>query len=164
MPKAAKPKAALAGKKPASAKKNPRFRKTSAKKEIPVRKKLPGKKISPRSAAQPPDLAKLAGKSLHDDVGPLLAAVGLRLQLLRMDQPATEERIDYALDLLDTAMERVRALSQMLSPSPLASNVGRSPNDAISTGPFAAVLAALSPAAPPASASSAVRPARKRRS
>jgi hypothetical protein len=28
---------------------------------------------------------ELAGQALHDDIGPMLSAAGLRLQLLRMD-------------------------------------------------------------------------------
>jgi signal transduction histidine kinase len=60
-----------------------------------------------------------AGKTLHDDVGPLLASAGLRLQLLRMDHPQAAEQISELLVTLDDAMERVRALSRELSPSPL---------------------------------------------
>jgi signal transduction histidine kinase len=61
-----------------------------------------------------------AGKTLHDDVGPLLAAAGLRLQLLRMDHPGTADQVDELLATLDDAMERVRALSRELSPSPVS--------------------------------------------
>jgi len=62
-----------------------------------------------------------AGKALHDDVGPLLVSVGLRLQLLRMDHPQAAEQINELLVTLDDAMERVRSLSRELSPSPLTS-------------------------------------------
>lgn len=60
-----------------------------------------------------------AGAVLHDDVGPLLSAAGLRLQLLRMDFPDAAERVREVMDALDDAMERVRALSQSLNPSPV---------------------------------------------
>src|SRR5258706_6692666 len=60
-----------------------------------------------------------AGRVLHDDVGPLLSAAGLRLQLLRMDFPETAEALREAMQALDAAMERVRALSQELNPSPV---------------------------------------------
>lgn len=54
-----------------------------------------------------------AGRALHDDVGPLLAGAGLFLSTAP-DDPAVKE----ALAALDQAMERVRALSQQLNPSP----------------------------------------------
>ncbi|MGD1097814.1 MAG: histidine kinase [Bryobacteraceae bacterium] len=60
-----------------------------------------------------------AGRALHDEVGPLLTAAGLRLQLLRMDFPDAAARLNEVLQTLDDAMERVRALSQRLSPSPV---------------------------------------------
>jgi signal transduction histidine kinase len=60
-----------------------------------------------------------AGKALHDDVAPLLAAAGLRLQLLRMDHPQTAERVTEVMVTLDDAMERIRTLSQELSPPPV---------------------------------------------
>ncbi|PYT15364.1 MAG: hypothetical protein DMG59_14075 [Acidobacteria bacterium] len=60
-----------------------------------------------------------AGAALHDDVGPLLSAAGLRLQLLAMDFPKATERVREVLDVLNDAMERVRALSQVLNPSPV---------------------------------------------
>jgi signal transduction histidine kinase len=59
-----------------------------------------------------------AGKALHDDVGPLLTAAGLRLQLARMDAPDAAGPINEALQILDKAMDQVRALSQKLHPSP----------------------------------------------
>jgi signal transduction histidine kinase len=66
--------------------------------------------------ASPVD-AKRAGRILHDDVGPLLSASGLRLQLLKMDHPDASAPVDEVLAILDDAMERVRALSQELAPS-----------------------------------------------
>jgi signal transduction histidine kinase len=57
-----------------------------------------------------------AGKTLHDDIGPLLSAAGLRLQLLRMDFPDTAERVREVTEVLDEAIGRVRALSQELRP------------------------------------------------
>jgi signal transduction histidine kinase len=62
------------------------------------------------------DKLRRAGKTLHDDVGPLLAAAGLRLQLLRMDHPQASEQVNELLVTLDDAMERIRALSRELSP------------------------------------------------
>jgi signal transduction histidine kinase len=59
-----------------------------------------------------------AGRVLHDDIGPLLSSAGLRLQLLRMDYPETAERVREVTEALDQAIDRVRALSQELRPSP----------------------------------------------
>lgn len=75
-----------------------------------------------------------AGKTLHDDVGPLLAAVGLRLQLLRMDHPEASEQVNQLLATLDEAMERIRALSQELSPSPVGAQPGFVPDSATKKG------------------------------
>jgi signal transduction histidine kinase len=61
-----------------------------------------------------------AGKVLHDDIGPLLSGAGLRLQLLRMDYPETAESVREVTETLDQAIDRVRALSQELKPSPFA--------------------------------------------
>jgi signal transduction histidine kinase len=60
-----------------------------------------------------------AGRVLHDDIGPLLSAAGLRLQLLRMDFPDAADRAREVMEVLDEAMERVRELSQALNPSPV---------------------------------------------
>ncbi len=57
-----------------------------------------------------------AGKTLHDDVGPLLSAAGLRLQLLNMDFPETAERVREVTETLDQAIDQVRALAQELRP------------------------------------------------
>ena len=59
----------------------------------------------------------LAGRTLHDRVGPLLTGAGLRLQLLRMDQPKTDEAVAEVLEVLDQAMEQIRELSHSLAPS-----------------------------------------------
>src|SRR5882724_9132872 len=67
-----------------------------------------------RKSAQP-DL-KRAGKILHDDIGPLLSAAGLHLQLLCLDFPGSQARVDQVFGILDEAMEKVRALSQELAP------------------------------------------------
>jgi len=58
-----------------------------------------------------------AGRVLHDDIGPLLSAAGLRLQILRMDFPDIAEGVREAMETLDDAMDRVRVLSQQLNPS-----------------------------------------------
>jgi signal transduction histidine kinase len=55
-----------------------------------------------------------AGKILHDDVGPLLSAAGLRLQLIKMDFPETADRVREVTQVLDDAIDRVRAVSQEL--------------------------------------------------
>ena len=57
-----------------------------------------------------------AGKILHDEIGPLLSAAGLRLQLIKMDFPQTEDRVREVTEALDEAIDRVRALSQELRP------------------------------------------------
>ncbi len=59
-----------------------------------------------------------AGKILHDEIGPLLSAAGLRLQLIKMDFPQTEDRVREVTEALDQAIDRVRALSQELRPFP----------------------------------------------
>ena len=64
-----------------------------------------------------------AGRTLHDQAGPLLSAAGIQLQLLRMDQPATAAIVDETLGMLDQVTESLRALSQTLDPSP-ASHIG----------------------------------------
>jgi signal transduction histidine kinase len=64
-----------------------------------------------------------AGRALHDNVAPILAAAGLRLQLLRMDHPQAAEEVDQTLLVLDDALELVRALGQAMNPSP-AERVG----------------------------------------
>jgi signal transduction histidine kinase len=66
-----------------------------------------------RSAAE----QRQAGRVLHDDVGPLLSAAGLRLQILRMDFPDTAARAREVTEVLDDAMDRVRALCQQLNSS-----------------------------------------------
>lgn len=73
--------------------------------------------------AKPEDFAKKierAGKILHDDIGPLLSAAGLRLQLLKMDFPATAAQVREVTEALDDVMERIRKLSQELAPSPFS--------------------------------------------
>jgi signal transduction histidine kinase len=62
---------------------------------------------------------RAAGRALHDEVGPLLSAAGLRLHLLTMDFPDASERAREVMEALDDTMERVRALSQELNPSPV---------------------------------------------
>jgi signal transduction histidine kinase len=74
-----------------------------------------------------PDLARKierAGKVLHDEIGPLLSAAGLRLQLLRMDFPETAERVREVTASLDQAIDRIREVSQELKPSPFSQKSG----------------------------------------
>jgi len=61
-----------------------------------------------------------SGRILHDDVGPLLSAAGLHLQLLRMDHPHTGAVVQEVTGLLDQAIERIRAVSQQLFATPVA--------------------------------------------
>jgi signal transduction histidine kinase len=60
-----------------------------------------------------------AGRSLHDQAGPLLSAAGIHLQLLKMDLPAVDTRIQEITKILEQALENVRAVSQELSTSPI---------------------------------------------
>jgi len=57
-----------------------------------------------------------AGKTLHDEIGPLLSAAGLQLQLIRMDHPETAEQVRVVTETLDRAIDCIRALSQELAP------------------------------------------------
>jgi signal transduction histidine kinase len=59
-----------------------------------------------------------AGRDLHDDAGGLLAAAGLRLQLLEADHPQAAAAIREVSAILGQAMESIRAVSQSLRPSP----------------------------------------------
>lgn len=85
-----------------------------------MKKAAPGKKKVEKKI-------ELAGQALHDEIGPLLSAAGLRLQLLRMDFPETADRIGEITQTLDEAIDRIRALSQELKPSPFSAQRSRSP-------------------------------------
>jgi signal transduction histidine kinase len=63
---------------------------------------------------------RAAGRALHDQVGPLLSAAGIRLDLLRSDHPESGSAVELALLALEEAMERVRRLSRELNPPPSA--------------------------------------------
>jgi signal transduction histidine kinase len=63
---------------------------------------------------------RAAGRALHDEVGPLLSAAGIRLDLLRSDHPETAAAVELALSALEEGMECVRALSRELNPPPSA--------------------------------------------
>jgi nitrate/nitrite-specific signal transduction histidine kinase len=58
-----------------------------------------------------------AGSALHDHVGSSLSAVGVQLQLLRMDVPLAQARIDETLQILDETLNHVRHLSEDLTTS-----------------------------------------------
>jgi signal transduction histidine kinase len=73
------------------------------------------KRISPVDLR---DQIEHAGKTLHDEVAPLLAGAGLQLQVLRMDHPEAAVQVNEVLTTLEDAMDRVRKLSQQLAPSP----------------------------------------------
>jgi signal transduction histidine kinase len=62
-------------------------------------------------------VAKLerAGKLLHDEIGPLLSAAGLKLQLIRMDHPKTAPLVEDVTKVLDQAIDQVRELSRTLN-------------------------------------------------
>jgi len=59
-----------------------------------------------------------AGRTLHDHIGSSLSAVGVQLQMLSMDVPAVQGRIDETLRILEETLSRVRDLSQELCSSP----------------------------------------------
>jgi signal transduction histidine kinase len=61
---------------------------------------------------------RAAGRGLHDQIGPLLTAAGLRLELLRSDYPETAPSLKPVLVVLEEAMDRVRAMSREFNPSP----------------------------------------------
>ena len=60
-----------------------------------------------------------AARALHDQIGPTLAAAGLHLELLRRDVPTAAEKAGEIQQILEDALERVRALSRELDPSPV---------------------------------------------
>jgi signal transduction histidine kinase len=70
------------------------------------------------SAVELRDQIERAGKTLHDDVAPLLTGAGLQLQILRMDHPEAAQQVSEILVTLEDAMDRIRKLSQQLAPSP----------------------------------------------
>jgi signal transduction histidine kinase len=61
---------------------------------------------------------RAAGRALHDQVGPLLSAAGIRLALLRSDHPEAASSVELALSALEEAMECVRRLSREFNPPP----------------------------------------------
>ncbi len=63
---------------------------------------------------------RASGRTLHDQVGPLLSAAGIRLALLRTDHPGAAGEIEPVQFALEEAMERVRTLSRELNPPPAA--------------------------------------------
>ncbi|HEY1760753.1 MAG TPA: histidine kinase [Bryobacteraceae bacterium] len=63
---------------------------------------------------------RAAGRALHDQVGPLLSAAGIRLALLRTDHPDTASTVQHAMLALEAAMDCVRGLSRELNPPPAA--------------------------------------------
>jgi len=59
-----------------------------------------------------------AGRALHDH-GSSLSAVGVQLQLLRMDVPAAKAQVDETLRILEESLDGLRDVSQDLCPSPV---------------------------------------------
>jgi signal transduction histidine kinase len=53
---------------------------------------------------------------LHDEIGPLLSAAGLKLQLVSMDHPETAEQVREVTAALDEAIDLIRGLSRKLMP------------------------------------------------
>lgn len=70
--------------------------------------------------AQQEDCARLS-RLLHDEVGQTLTAVGLQLELLRLDfreqLPAIDTRVAAIQELLETAISRIRNMSYALDPA-----------------------------------------------
>ena len=70
--------------------------------------------------------AERISRILHDEVGQVVSAVGLKLALLRMDcekrAPETAERLEAVQQLLETAMAPLRRLISELAAEPLARN------------------------------------------
>ena len=60
-----------------------------------------------------------AAQVLHDQVGSSLTAAGMRLQLLRMEHPETENGVAAISQALEGAMDKVRTLARELEPSPV---------------------------------------------
>lgn len=60
-------------------------------------------------------------RTLHDEVGQVLSAVGLQLDVLKLDfqgvAPDIVERVRQVQEMLDQAMRRVRSLSYDLNPA-----------------------------------------------
>jgi len=52
---------------------------------------------------------------LHDEIGPLLSAAGLKLQLIKMDHPKTAPLVEDVTAVLDQAIDQVRKLSRTLN-------------------------------------------------
>jgi signal transduction histidine kinase len=89
----------------------------------------PGRSKQGKSGGKSKDEAEAlrrAGKFLHDEIGPLLSAAGLKLQLFRMDFPETLAQVREITRALDEAIDGVRTLSRGLSPSPDYSKTTRS--------------------------------------
>lgn len=59
-----------------------------------------------------------AGRTLHDHIGSSLSATGVQLQLLRMDHPPIQTKVDETIRMLDEALDRVRSLSREIGSSP----------------------------------------------
>jgi signal transduction histidine kinase len=89
----------------------------------------PGKSKQGKSGGKSKDQVEAlrrAGKFLHDEIGPLLSAAGLKLQLFRMDFPETLAQVREITRALDEAIDGVRTLSRGLSPPPDYSKPTRS--------------------------------------
>jgi hypothetical protein len=64
-----------------------------------------------------------AARVLHDDVGQILTAVGLELEMITLDHPEIAEAVAHLRPKLETAFTSVRGLSWDLNPA-LADRVG----------------------------------------
>jgi signal transduction histidine kinase len=57
-------------------------------------------------------------RQLHDHVGALLSAAGLRLQMLRAEVPEAKAGVEEVTQILEQAIERIRTVSRELHRSP----------------------------------------------
>ena len=105
-------------------------------------KASPAETLAQMCAGQAESL-RSAGVALHSDVGPLLVAAGLQLQLLEMDAPEQSERIRIVAGILDQAMEQVRSLSLRLNSSPVYRGGLKSALDRLIESLPSAILASL---------------------
>ena len=88
------------------------------------------KKSPEQEGSAPHDLAWIS-TTLHDEVGQVLSAAGLRLELMRMDFaariPEIAERTAAIQNELDRALTSVRRVVSHINPAPLKSRVARKP-------------------------------------
>jgi signal transduction histidine kinase len=84
-----------------------------------LRKAATGQEYLAALCARQQAVLQRAGRSLHDQAGPLLSAAGIHLQLLAMDIPAARGRAQEIARILEQALDNVRTVSQELAASPV---------------------------------------------